>query len=685
MHRDQQEKKTKHLKVRFSILTKLLLGTLVPLIIVLVFVGFRLNHKMDETVTDLNNNYLTAETMSASEEINAYFQKYIGLAEGTAASDAVLKELSVRDTADGNLELARTAVRDTLKGIVDSQDDISVAWFLNLPNKELIQSDGTISVKQDYDPSTTNWYPLISKRQQTIVTGAYTNSEYSTGLIVSVVSPIYKNGQLSGVVGLDISIDSLISNLSKIAIGNSGYLTVFDSDNNVVYHPNQDLMLSNVAEIDYSENIRDVILNNQIVEGMQYTRSGETYDCSTSYLDDVDYFVLGLMPDAEYQEHVIGTTRTVILWFLIGIIILGIITVIVSLQMVKSVKHLSVTAGRIADGELDVETGITSKDEIGLLAEDIDAVVARLKEYILYIDEITAVLKEIGKGNFVFTLHHEYKGEFFKVKEALLEVRNTISDTLKSVVTAAEQVASGAEQVAIGAQSQAQGATEQASTVEELSAGLQDVTHQIDANTERIVETGAQLDRVAAEVSEGEEKMKTMLQSMDSISENSGKVANIIKSIEDIAFQTNILALNAAVEAARAGQAGKGFAVVADEVRSLAGKTSEASKTTAELIQKALDAVEHGKLIAQETASSFEIVYHTVGEITVSAHEIAENSTQQDEAIRQTTEGVDQIASVVQTNSASAEESAAASEELSGQAQMLKDLVSKFRLPADEI
>ena len=195
--------------------------------------------------------------------------------------------------------------------------------------------------------------------------------------------------------------------------------------------------------------------------------------------------------------------------------------------------------------------------------------------------------------------------------------------------------------------------------------------------------TGQQIDQMGHEVRDGEEKMKAMLESMDTISENSQQVANIIKSIEDIAFQTNILALNAAVEAARAGAAGKGFAVVADEVRNLAGKTADASKNTAELIQKALDAVKEGTVRAEETAASFEAIYTGVEEINVNAHKIVDNSTEQDEVIQQTTTGVDQISSVVQTNSATAEESAAASEELSSQAQMLKDLVEKFHLPND--
>lgn len=478
------------------------------------------------------------------------------------------------------------------------------------------------------------WGPIVNGEKIT-VTGAY--EDVATGkLIISFASPVSANGKLTGNLGVDVLLDTLSKGADQITVGNTGYVTIYDKDNNIIFHPDDSLILSNVAQVNYSDNLKKAIINDETEQMIEYTRDGETYNGSTAHLENADYAVLGLMP-----------------------------------------------ADKIAKGELDVEVNVSGEDEVGQLAEDIRAIVARLKSYILYIDEITAVLKEIGTGNFVFTLQQDYQGEFGKVKTAFLEVRSTISEALKSVVVAADQVASGADQIADGAQAQAQGATEQASSIQELAAGLQDVAQQIGENTKAIMETGKLVDQVGEEVRIGESKMRSMLNSMEDISENSEKVANIIKNIEDIAFQTNILAINAAVEAARAGEAGKGFAVVADEVRNLAGKTAKASKTTAELIQRALDAVGHGKVIAGETATSFEAVYTSVAEVNANAHQITERSEKQDKAIGQTTQGIDQISSVVQNNSATAEESAAASEELSGQAQMLKNLVAEFKLLDD--
>lgn len=235
-----------------------------------------------------------------------------------------------------------------------------------------------------------------------------------------------------------------------------------------------------------------------------------------------------------------------------------------------------------------------------------------------------------------------------------------------------------------GAQALSQGATEQASSVEELAATINEISGQIKKNAENAAEANQKAHNVGAEMKESSRKMGDMIAAMDEISQSSSEISKIIKTIEDISFQTNILALNAAVEAARAGEAGKGFAVVADEVRNLASKSADASKNTAGLIAASSQSVERGVGIANETASSLDIAAKGVEEVTYTIDMISQASAHQSDSIAQVTQGVDQISSVVQTNSATAEESAAASQELSGQAQMLKSLVGRFRLKDGE-
>ena len=216
--------------------------------------------------------------------------------------------------------------------------------------------------------------------------------------------------------------------------------------------------------------------------------------------------------------------------------------------------------------------------------------------------------------------------------------------------------------------------------MQELAATLSDISQQVNENTRLVGETEKTVQDTVAEVAVGTSKMDQMLVAMQNISTASSEIGKIIKNIEDIAFQTNILALNAAVEAARAGNAGKGFAVVADEVRRLAANTAEASQNTGELISKALQAVEHGKTMADETAASLVRVNSTIEQLAGQAEKVAANSRAQDSSLQQISQGVEQISAVIQNNSATAQESAAASEELSGQAHILKGLVSKFTI-----
>lgn len=683
MNYDDPKKNEKKTKVKTSILVKLLAGIAIPLICILLLMGVFLDKAMEQIVTELNDNNLTTETKSASKQVEAYFQQFIGMTDAVVnLEDTKTKLVAWEDEKFPQNTKAHYNVLKILDNLQISDSKIASAWIYD-ENKKLFLQTGNVFFG-GFDATERPWYKAVTATKDTIITGAYediTNGE----LIVTVAAPISYGNGIDAILGLDIKLQELMGTMAEIKIGKEGYVTVFDADNNVLYHPDDSLIMKNAGDINYSDNVKDAILNDRREEGMNYTRNDKNYACSIEPMEDISYLVMGILPQAEYEQYVKNITRKVAGLSIAGIIILTGFIAFVSVQIVKSIRKLSTAAARIAEGELDVRTEIKSSDEVGALAKDINAITDRLKKYILYIDEISDVLKEIGQGNFVFTLQQDYKGEFAKVKNGLLEVRDTISETLKAVVVSADQVASGADQVSIGAQSQAQGATEQASSVQELAATLQDVSTQIDSNTMMIEQTAEIIGAVATDVHDGEMKMQEMLEAMEAISINSQKVGNIIKSIEDIAFQTNILALNAAVEAARAGEAGKGFAVVADEVRSLAGKTAEASETTAELIQKALDAVENGKTIADKTADSFEKVYHTISDIVDNASVITENSEKQNDAIKQTTIGVDQISSVVQTNSATSEESAAASEELSGQAQILKDMVSKFKLPGDDI
>lgn len=404
-------------------------------------------------------------------------------------------------------------------------------------------------------------------------------------------------------------------------------------------------------------------------------------DVSDLLLDVVEYNKEGAEEANRNGDRLYSQAGRIVIIALFVIAVLSILTAVYIIRSINSpVRELDGVARKIAEGDLDQNITYKSKDELGTLAVNFNKTVGRLRNYVSYINEISNVLRQIAGGNLVFDLTLNYEGEFAKVKQALEEISHSLNDTLGQINQAADQVSSGSDQVSSGAQALSQGATEQASSIEELAATINEISAQVKDTAANANEVRQQTDQTGDQVATSNEQMQEMIAAMTEISDKSGQISRIIKTIEDIAFQTNILALNAAVEAARAGEAGKGFAVVADEVRNLASKSSEASKSTAALIEGTVQAVEKGTEIANATADSLFAVVESTKGVVSSVDKIASAADQQAESIAQVTLGIDQISSVVQTNSATAEESAAASEELSSQAQVMKGLVGRFTL-----
>lgn len=380
----------------------------------------------------------------------------------------------------------------------------------------------------------------------------------------------------------------------------------------------------------------------------------------------------------ELQSLILRTIFILSLLIILTIIEYTIIKLKIVIPINKVEKHFS----RIASGDLRTSIDVEeSESEIGMLVGSVKKMQSMLLNYT---DLIDSTLTSIAKGDLRVEIDQEFIGDFKSIKTSLESIINSFNNDFSEINLSAEQVASASEQVAAGAQALSQGATEQASSVEELASTINEISDGIKRCADSASLACEVSDQSAQQVGFGSRCMDDMMTSMGEISEKSSEISKIIKTIDEIAFQTNILALNAAVEAARAGQYGRGFAVVADEVRSLAGKSAKAAQNTAILIEEAIKTVENGVKIAKETAKALDLVVNGVEKTTDYINGISSSVHSQEIAITQVLSGIEQISIVVQMNSATAEESAAASEEMSAQAQILKALVEKFHLKESE-
>ena len=359
--------------------------------------------------------------------------------------------------------------------------------------------------------------------------------------------------------------------------------------------------------------------------------------------------------------------------------------VVLTKAIVPPITQIKDSMNLIANGllkEADGTITYRSKDELGVLAHAARKVIRFFQDVL---PSISDVCRNYGNGNFNCTCENYdcYVGETSEIRDSLMYIRDNLSAALSNVDQASDQLLSGTEQVSSGAQALAQGATQQAASIQELSENIASISESIKANSSDAAEASDKANAAGAAVQEVNAMMSELVRAMNEINEFSSETKKIVKTIEDIAFQTNILSLNAAIEAARAGAAGKGFAVVAEEVRNLAGKSAEAAQNTTRIIESTVNSIVSGNQLCAEVAEKMNKVGETAGNVTVINNKIADSSKKAADSIVKVTIGVDQISNVVQTNSATSEQSAAASEELSSQANMLKELVKSFSLYSD--
>ena len=604
------------------------------------------------------------------------------------AADAVSSEISVFTSI-----ISEVSSNDILTN-PESTDKEKLSYIDGLVAKyymvsAIVTDSSGISLKDSTKYSDQEFYTQAIKGD-TYVSSPMYNADIEKLVIVSSAPITDSNGRISGVVCFVMDQAMINRTIEGINLSANGYTYIIDSQGNTIADPDINTVIN-------GENIETLAQTNASMVSLaqlhKEARSGKSGEGTYKYDGDSKFLAYAPIPNTDgwtvcintpvkdFTSGVITTAIATIILALLSMIVGTVITNVTSKRLSDPVAVIEKRLALLAEGDVVSplpEMKLSSLELINLTG----SVNAVLNDIGAIIEDMGYVLGEMAEGN--FTVESKASEKYIGDYEALLTAENIIKKnlarTLNEINSVAEQVSAGSDQVSAGAQALAQGATEQASSVEELSATINEIAAQVRRSAEES-EKANELTVQTGEIVQGSvEGMSQVSSAMDEISETSRNISRVIKTIDDIAFQTNILALNAAVEAARAGAAGKGFAVVADEVRNLAQKSAEAAKSTTDLIESSIAAVEKGGELVGRAGEDFISVAEKTQEVVSRIGTIYEQAQQQAEAVGHISTGIEQVSNVVQMNSATSEESAAASEELSSQAAVLKGLVEQFQL-----
>lgn len=627
-------------------------------------------------IRQVEEKYLTEILHNISSTIDNSMKQYIIITEVMSKNSNIIELLEKSDKTNPmqEQELADVVVQELWNIGKDYEEEFVNVYLLDVAQDAYFTQDGSYS-GDEFSFATRPYFSAITE-QKTVVTTPYL--DIHTGkMVLSIVTPVFAGSEVVGAVGIDICTDFITQLIMNSDYGETGSSFVLDENNNVIACHDPSALGESYMQLNVSGAALQREIDNPSESLIEFKGGDGDRIGFVGIIENFDWKIVTAVDLDEYREYENSILRTFIV--VLALSVIGLIYIIsrTICEALNPLEEIKEAMYELSKGNLQYELEYTSKNEIGILANDLRSTSKQLG---IYIKEIGRLLEAFAQGDFTVSTEMEFLGEFASIETSITHVTELITKILVNLKGTAEQVDIGTEQVSVGSQSIAQGAVEQSMEIETLALTTTTIRKKIEASMENATQASELGELIETAMADNHKIMSDLLQAIDEIQESASDIANIIVAINKIADQTNMLSLNAAIEAARSGEQGVGFAVVASEVRNLAQKTKEAAADTEVLITRTLESIEKGTSLTAATQKSFDVVTESSENVLKLVSEIVTTSNEQVESIHIISDGLKGISEVVAENSAISAENTTTAEELSSQATLLKESVDLFKV-----